>query len=487
MVATKAKRQLAFCSLNPLEHSEMHSISQECFNSLCYVRNPLVRGIKPETQSYAINKEVEWYTDERRILIATIFFDKCDNDWNFVILGRDTQRIYRCIYTEVSFGSIEDARKKLEKKLLKLSQEREEQYPQGDESSPPHYIYKQIVSPERLNPYFRTLVEEPRFEAARNLIEEIIYTFTDPDGNFIRDFQTNGIDSRLWEIFLYVYLHESGFNIDRSFNAPDYVVERFNQVICIEAVTVNPSRPSQDLPEPTTQADIDERLRDYMPIKFGSPLYSKLNKRYWKKEHVSGKSLVIAIHDYHQTGSMLWSRTALSEYLYAKRVRLIKDSNGNKIIIEEDIEFHEYEGKKISSGFFKLPESENISAVLFANSATITKFNRMGKIAGLGSQDIKMMRVGKLFDPNPEAFEPIPFSIDIDHPSYQEAWSESIVMFHNPNALYPVEPALFPDITHIKLCNGDYQELVRPYDVLSSVTVVGAPADQFEDQDLGSR
>lgn len=221
-----------------------------------------------------------------------------------------------------------------------------------------------------------------------------------------------------------------------------------------------------------------------MPIKFGSPLYSKLTKKYWKKEHVRGKPLVIAIHDYHQTGSMVWSRTALSEYLYAKRIRLTKDNNGNKSIIKEDIDFHEYEGKKIPSGFFKLPETENISAVLFTNSATITKFNRMGKIAGLSSQAIKMIRVGKLFDPKPEAFEPIPFSIDIDHLSYRETWSESIVMFHNPNALYPVEPALFPDITHIRLHGDNYQEIIRSYDVMSSVTIVITPTDRFEDLDF---
>ena len=462
----------------------MHSISQEYFNALCYVRDPLVRGIKPETEAFTINKEVEWYTDQRKILIANIFIDKFDNDWNFVIFGRDTRKIYRCIYTGVSFHSIEDARKELEKKLTEFSQEGHEQYPQGDEDSPPQYIYKQIVAPEKLHPYFRYLVEEPRFEAARNLIEEIIYTFTDPDGNFIRDFQTSGFDSRLWEIFLYVYLHESGFKIDRSFNAPDYVVERFNQIICIEAVTVNPSRHKQDLPEPTSQEELDERLRHYMPIKFGSPLYSKLNKKYWEKEHVCGKPLVIAIHDYHQTGSMVWSRTALSDYLYAKRIRLTKDSNGNSSIVKEDIDFHEYEGKRIPSGFFKLPETENISAVLFTNSATITKFNRMGKLAGLGSQAIKMIRVGKLFDPDPEAFEPVPFSIDIDHPSYRETWSESIVMFHNPNALYPVEPALFPDITHIRIHEDNYQEITRPYEVMSSVTIVITPTDKFEDFDF---
>ncbi len=462
----------------------MRPISQERFNALCYVREPLVNGVKPETQPFTISKEVEWYTDERSALIATIFIDKFDKDWNFVILGRDARKIYRCIYTAVSFDSIEAARKELKVKLDEFRENGQEKYVQGDENSPPHYIYKQIVPPEKLHPYFRNLVKEPRFEAARNLIEEIIYTFTDPDGNFIRDFQTSGFDSRLWEVFLYVYLHESGFSIDRSFNAPDYVVERFNQIVCIEAVTVNPSRHKQDLQEPTSQEELDERLKDYMPIKFGSPLYSKLNKKYWEKEHVRGKPLVIAIHDYHQTGSMVWSRTALSDYLYAKRIRLTKDGNGNSSVTKEDIDFHEYEGKRIPSGFFKLPETENISAVLFTNSATITKFNRMGKLAGLGSQAIKMIRIGKLFDPDPEAFEPIPFSIDVDHPSYQERWSESVVMFHNPNALYPVDPALFPDITHIRIDGDDYQEITRPYEVMSSVTVVVTPTDKFEDSDF---
>ncbi|MCG8363001.1 MAG: hypothetical protein MJA27_06660 [Pseudanabaenales cyanobacterium] len=462
----------------------MKPISQQRFNALCYVREPLVRGLKPETEDFTINKEIEWYIDERNVLIATIFLDKIDEDFNFVILGRDANKVYRCIDTGVSFESIEDARKVLEEKIDKYSEEGQEEYPQGDENGAPHYIYKQIVEPEKLHTHFRYLVEEPRFEAARNLIEEIIYTFTDPDGNFIKDFQTGGFDNRLWEIFLYVYLHESGFSIDRSFNAPDYVVERFDEVVCIEAVTVNPSRHRKDMPEPQNQEEINERLGDYMPIKFGSPLYSKLNKKYWEKEHVSGKPLVFAIHDYHQTGSMVWSRTALSEYLYAKRIRLKTEDNGAKSVVKEDIDFHEYEGKKIPSGFFKLPETENISAVLFTNSATITKFNRMGKIAGLGSQNIKMIRAGNLFNPDPEAFDPIPFFVDIDDPSYRETWSESIVMFHNPYTLYPIDLALFPDITHIKIDGDNYYSVTRPYDVMSSRTIIITPTDKFEDVDF---
>jgi hypothetical protein len=53
-----------------------------------------------------------------------------------------------------------------------------------------------------------------------------------------------------------------------------------------------------------------------MPIKFGSALLSKLNKSYWEKSHVQNHPLIFAIHDYHNDDSMIWSRTALVNYLY---------------------------------------------------------------------------------------------------------------------------------------------------------------------------
>jgi hypothetical protein len=44
--------------------------------------------------------------------------------------------------------------------------------------------------------------------------------------------------------------------------------------------------------------------------------------------------------------------------------------------------------KVIPSGFFDLPGPENVSAVLFSNSGTISKFNRMGVVAGFGSRRV---------------------------------------------------------------------------------------------------
>lgn len=45
------------------------------------------------------------------------------------------------------------------------------------------------------------------------------------------------------------------------------------------------------------------------------------------------------------------------------------------------VDVHRWGPKEIPAGFFRLPGAENISAVIFNNSATISKFNRMGLLA----------------------------------------------------------------------------------------------------------
>lgn len=165
---------------------------------------------------------------------------------------------------------------------------------------------------------------------------------------------------------------------------------------------------------------------------------------------------------------MTWSRTALMEYLYGFRASIV---DGKPKITR--IETHEWKGKSIPSAFFNQPDSEHVSAILFSNAATITKFNRMGKLAGMGGEDIKILRDGTRFNPDPEAFAGIPFHEDVDSPEYTESWSESLVIYHNPNALHPVDPNNFPDISHIFSCdeNGE-QGFYQPYDVLNSTSFV---------------
>jgi len=73
------------------------------------------------------------------------------------------------------------------------------------------------------------------------------------------------------------------------------------------------------MPVCKTPEEVMAEQENAMPIRFGSPLYSKLQKRYWDLPHVTGHPLVFAIADFHDDQSMLWSSTSLIDYLYGFR------------------------------------------------------------------------------------------------------------------------------------------------------------------------
>ncbi len=426
------------------------------------------------------SEEVAWFEAFDRKLLAIIVFDRTDSDFGFLILGRDARRIFRCVDVSTVFYPTRDqAEEALEKEIAKYKHDGKEIYPQGDEKEPPNEILIPCVKDDELHPYFKVLANEPGFEAARNLIREIAYTFTNPDSHYIREFQTQGFNARLWELYLYVYLYNAGFEFIRGQPSPDYHLSFFGEECLIEAVTVNPSQnPDRpDLPPPKSPYEVNELRKEYLPIKYGSALFSKLKKRYWEMDHVKGKPLLIAIHDFHMPGSMTWSRTALYDYLYGIRATVAVDENDCTKPKMEKVENHSWEGKIIPSCFFAQPDAENISAVLFTNAATISKFNRMGKLARLGSKSVKLIRQGVLYNPDPNALGPIPFTVDVDSPQYEESWSDSLVMFHNPNAKYSVNPDCFWDISHISY-DKDKESFfgdIRPYDVLASITITSSP------------
>lgn len=446
----------------------MRSISRTQFNAFCYARQPLIRFTAVE---------VAWFEIFDRKILGLILFDRTDGDFGYLILGRDTRKMFRCIEVSKEFRETpEQAITDLSEAAKKYENDGQEVYPQGDEKVAPYEILEPVVAADKLHPYFKILISEPRYEAARNLIREMVYSYKDPDGHYIKEFQTHGFDARLWELYLYVYLYEEGFEFVRGKPAPDFHLNRFGENCLIEAVTVNPSQDSKrpDASEPKTHEEVMDLSNNYLPIKFGSPLFSKLKKKYWELPHAAGKPLVFAIHDYHMPGSMMWSRTALSEFLYGVRNRLKKDAQGNDVAAAELIESHTWGEKTIPSRFFDYPESENVSAVLFSNAATIPKFNRMGKLAGLGSKDVIMIRKGFRYNPDPQALRPLPFAHNVDDPDYEESWADSIVMYHNPKASFPIDPAWFPSITHIwqDLETGEFKGIQQPYNVLSSATIV---------------
>ncbi len=118
------------------------------------------------------------------------------------------------------------------------------------------------------------------------MLADIAATFKDKDGNFVKDFQTTGLDARLWELYLHAYLRSDGFTLDDKKAVPDYIATKAARTVFIEAVTVNPTQAKEADAADAAAGDVtawdlfSHRMQNAYPIKFGSSLFSKMKKKY---------------------------------------------------------------------------------------------------------------------------------------------------------------------------------------------------------------
>lgn len=441
----------------------VRSISKARFEALSYARAPLIK-------SYS--DEIEWYSNKENSILGIILIDRTDSDYVVVVMGRDEVGVFRYIDGTHGIIDILEARAFLISKIEDYSKKDINEFPQGVTKRKKNLIFNPLVLDDVMPEDYKLLVNSDLFSPAREIIQEIAYSFEDPDGNYIEQFQSTGFNARLWELYLYALFHELDFDINRKFNAPDYVIEKSNVRVCIEAVTVNPSQNGFDEADPKTDEEIHNLLSDYMPIKYGSPLFSKLKKKYWEKEHVADHPLVLAIHDFHQRDSMIWSRQGLETYLYGAERQFEFDKHGR---IKEKVKTHQthtWKNKVIPSGFFSQPESENISAVIHSHQATVGKFLRMGYLAQFGRRDIDIMLTGQAYYNN----SPIPtdYTIDIKEQGYEELWHDSITIYHNPNTRKPLDFHLFEGVAQVIFKDGKYHSIVPEFYPINARTMYRA-------------
>ena len=416
-----------------------------------------------------------WATHDERLL-GLVVFDPTDRDYGYIILGRDNNGRFRAVYVGSSYTTRRTAEIGLADRLSALYATGQVVFSQGDKSGTPIDLFTPQVPQQQLNPRFAALAEQTGYSPARELLVELANVFDDPDGNFVRDFQTTGFDSRLWERYLYATLVEEDFKLNRSHPQPDFIALSPDYSVAIEATTVNatigvdgePIAP----PEPKSELEFQSVLKDYMPIKFGSPLYAKLRKQDWKKSHIQNMPYIIAIADFHGDGTMTWSGSALTHYLFGLEARMSRDKDGHVDPSYISIDKHKWGDKVIPSGFFDQPDAENISAILFTNAGTISKFNRMGALADFGDPNVRQVRQGTMFNPDPKAADPIPFMVDIDEPRYAERWADELQVFHNPNAVLPLDLSFLSRVTHHILKDGKIASYSTPGTILGSITQI---------------
>ncbi|AET90391.1 hypothetical protein BYI23_A025530 [Burkholderia sp. YI23] len=405
--------------------------------------------------------------------------DHTDADYSYVVLGRDEVSRFRAIEVRVSFAKIGAARSQLKRRLAHFSETGKTVFPQHDANGEAFDVLTPVVDQNRLDPSFLVLSQHRLWHGARQVVSEMMRHFVDVDGNFVEQFQTTGFDSRLWELYLFAYFKEAGFHFDRNMHAPDFVVGRYGQKVAVEAVTVNPSnaevvqRGKVAGWNPRESDDIANRLRSYMPLKFGSTLFSKLAKKppYWELDHVRGLPLVFALADFHEPQSMTWSHPAVLEYLYGITQTGSHDKNGELVIETKSVgPYVKENGAKIQAGFFNLPDAEHVSGILFSSSGTLSKFNRIGRLAGFGTDASKMYRVGMCHRHDPNALVPDEFMFEVVPGSVTETWAEGLSLFHNPNARNPIPLELFPGVAHHWYSDGKFRSIIPDFHPYASMT-----------------
>lgn len=353
-------------------------------------------------------------------------------------------------------------------------------------------LFDAKVPDDKAHPYFLALRDQPGYSGGRALMELIFSNYIDEDKNFIKDFQSKGFSSRVWELSLFAYLSEANLDLKPTGGAVDYIVSDGDLVVAIEAVTSQP-------PGQVVRTDNAPEFKDVIPDdmdsasaefvhQFGKALRKKWQKtnaagqRYWELDGVKKLPFVIAVQAFHSGSSLIHGFGVAAEYLYGQAAVPAFDEEGRLTISSEKIDEHLWNGKSIPSGIFNDPEWADVSAVIFANGATAPQFNRIGVQEGLGDPRTMVLRSGTCANHDPNSIEPKPFIYQVGaEGAPNEDFAQSIHLMHNPNARNPLAHGFFPGASeHNRLQeNGQIQSTLRAEFVpFSSLTLIFQPEDE---------
>jgi hypothetical protein len=80
-----------------------------------------------------MHEEVEWVSDLLKRVLGAVVLDRIDDDWSYVVFGRDEHGIFRAIDLKVSLPSQEIAAEQLREKMREHLSTGATVFPQGDE------------------------------------------------------------------------------------------------------------------------------------------------------------------------------------------------------------------------------------------------------------------------------------------------------------------------------------------------------------------
>lgn len=99
-------------------------------------------------------------------------------------------------------------------------------------------------------------------------------------------------------------------------------------------------------------------------------------------------------------------------------------------------------------------------------------------MAGFGSSNVNLVRLGHAVDHDPNAEKPLNFSHHVNSPEYNEYWVEGLDIFHNPQALNSFDPTMLPGAAHHWILpDGQMDSHTPEWHPLGSVTYIMVSED----------
>jgi hypothetical protein len=311
-------------------------------------------------------------------------------------------------------------------------------------------LFTPVTDPQKRHRNFLNVIAEPE-DYARNVLLNWAEGFVDRDGKFVKEFQSS-FNSSFWELYIFACLKGLGFAVDFSFQRPDFIVNNDEISFCIEASIASSAVDTPDEWEadysPETIKNLDKKsIIDFATIRLSNTLtakYSKFAYDYSGLDQVKGKPFVIAIAPFEQPFSYIQNEQAISRVLYGFD-KFIYDEfpeRNERIILGQEYldSITKPNGVEIPLGYFVKEMMNEISAVIFSNTATF------GKVRALSG------------DPGDIFFESIrynnfglkPIHTILPKKEYRENLLDGLHIFHNPFADHPISYQFFDrdEITH---------------------------------------
>ena len=308
-------------------------------------------------------------------------------------------------------------------------------------------LFTPLVEEKDLHPNFRRLSDR-HSEADRQVMRQWANGFVDRDGKFVREFQTT-FNSGFWELYTFACCKELQLHVDFKFPSPDFVIGNFHREFSIEAVIASNARGEnaeweRDLTALKTPPDL-EAVLDTAVIRLSNAIQSKHQKYldcYQTLPHVKGRPFVLAVGPFEQPYFWAHNDHAIRQVLFGyDRV----DSSGQHLFRKL---ISKTSGSVVELGLFTSSKMADLSAVLFSNTAT------MSKVHALNSEIDELTWFSALrFNHR----GPQPFLENASKVNYRESLLDGLYVFHNPQARYPLPFDLFnhDDITQGTLLDGN--------------------------------